>query len=56
MSKGTVCGCGRGYVSRWDGQCSNCRSKKDQQALEKRWKQEERMEKLRAEIKAMIEK
>lgn len=32
--KPEVCGCGRGYVSLWDGKCGNCRTKKEIKALE----------------------
>ncbi len=30
MSK--VCSCGKGYVSKWDGKCGKCRTKKEQLA------------------------
>lgn len=43
-------------MSAYDGKCANCRSKREQQALEKRWQQESRLERVRQEIKAMIEK
>lgn len=30
----TICRCGKGYVSRYDNKCGNCRSKKEQKSLD----------------------
>lgn len=30
-----TCKCGRGKVSAWDGKCGHCRTKKDQEALQR---------------------
>ena len=32
----TVCKCGKGYVSSWDGKCGHCRTKKEQKFHEEK--------------------
>lgn len=32
MNKPTVCKCGQGYASRFDGKCGHCRSRREHQA------------------------
>lgn len=38
QGKSLICGCGGGYVSKHDGKCGHCRTRKEQRALEERLK------------------
>lgn len=43
MSKET-CRCGRGKVSAHDGKCGHCRTKRDRQLLDEKFKEQERID------------
>lgn len=52
MSKET-CGCGRGKVSAHDGKCGNCRTKRERLELDKKWREEENLQREREKLAKM---
>lgn len=54
MSEKEVCGCGRGYMSAHDGKCGNCRTKREKEALYAFWRAQEKLEKVREELRQRI--
>lgn len=42
MSDEKVCKCGKGYVSKHDGKCGHCRTKKEKKALDDAFRKQQK--------------